>query len=85
MSSLQDPSTSVSVGQRGESIKLSCVFRPAKGRDDSDDEDGASRPRKQRKPKEGRKKIERVCFKYSATFYGYCPFQTTGGFLGVCA
>lgn len=33
-------------------------YRPARG-DDSDDEDGASRPKKQRKPKE-RKKIEKV-------------------------
>lgn len=35
------------------------LFRPAKGGDDSDDEEGASRPKKQRKPKE-RKKFEKV-------------------------
>lgn len=36
-------------------------FRPAKGGDDSDEEEGVSRPKKQRKPKE-RKKIEKVPF-----------------------
>lgn len=41
--------------------------RPTKGRDDSDDE-GDSRPKKQRKTKEGRKKFEKVLFKSFCRF-----------------
>lgn len=38
-------------------------FRPTKGGDDSDDEEGASRSKKQRKPKE-RKRIEKVLLSF---------------------
>lgn len=42
--------------------------RPAKGGEDDSDEEGTSRPKKQRKPKEGRKKIE-VCFSHYLLFF----------------
>lgn len=43
--------------------------RPAKGGEDDSDEEGTSRPKKQRKPKEGRKKIEKVRFSHYLLFF----------------
>lgn len=68
MSGLQVDSLTADEAHKKLQINVSC--RPTKGSgDDSEEEGGASHPKKQRKPKE-RKRIEKVSFFFSkVTFF----------------